>query len=143
METTKGNQEEQRGSRQGRGAQSNMQGDAKQMGIYLAIPSSEHEGEYVEFDLLTPESAHEITGMQLKLSRLEESTNTINEGGNRSGSQQGEGGSNNFSGETPLTEKYGHSGTPGKSLAPDSEDGRKTSEIRGGKGEGINQRGGK
>ena len=47
----------------------------------------------------------------------------------------------NFNGETDMTAKYGHSGTPGKSLAPDSEDGRKTSPIRGGKGEGVNQQG--
>lgn len=121
--------------RRGQGSQGNFQGE-EEMGIYMAIPSSEIPGKYVEFDNLGPDAAHELTGMYKKAH-----TALVNAFGipvnEQTSSTQNQGAL--FNKETSKTAEFGHSGTPGKSLAPDSEDKRKTSPIRGGKGEGVNQ----
>lgn len=121
--------------RRGQGSQGNFQGE-EEMGIYMAIPSSEIPGKYVEFDNLGPDAAHELTGMYKKAHMASVNAFGIPLNEQTYSTQKPV---TIFNKETLKTTEFGHSGTPGKSLAPDSEDGRKTSPIRGGKGEGVNQ----
>jgi len=124
-------------NRGGRVSDENQQGN-EEMGIYIAIPSSERPNQYIEFDNLSPEAAHELTGMHMKAQMV---GGFSTEGDSNLTSKVNQGGSS-FSGETDKTEQYGHSGMSGVTLAPDEEDGRKTSPIRGGKGRGQLQDGG-
>lgn len=122
-------------NRNGQGSKGNFQG-FEDMGIYMAIPSLESRGKYVEFDNLGIDAAHELIAMYRKV----HSSNSMEfEDDPKKQDDINFNKGNTFTGETDKTIQFGHSGISGKSLAPDSEDGRKTSPIRGGKGEGINQ----